>query len=216
MATTTEERRDLEERWRHLVGDDPGAVSVRDDLIRRYGEPHRRYHTRTHLRAVLRAVDTLVTACADASAVRLAAWFHDAVYAGVVGTDEEESARLVLQILPQVGVAPPRVDSVARLVRLTATHTPAPCDPDGQVLCDADLSILGSTPEEYRAYTQAIREEYAHVPTPRFRRGRIQVLETLGGRPRLFHTPAAREWWEESARRNIAAEIAALRATSAP
>ncbi|QVQ55151.1 metal-dependent phosphohydrolase [Spiractinospora alimapuensis] len=212
----TPERHELERRWRDLVGDGPGPASVRDDVLRRYGEPHRRYHTPTHLCAVLRAVDALASACVDVSAVRMAAWFHDAVYKGAAGTDEEESAQLALRLLPQVGVEPSRVDDVARLVRLTATHAPTSSDADGQVLCDADLSILGAAREEYRAYADAIRQEYAHVPTPLFREGRIRVLRTLGDRTPLFHTPLARKWWEESARRNIAAEITTLRAASAP
>lgn len=210
MTETDEEHRALVRHWRTLMGDSPAAVALRDDLLRRYGEPRRHYHTRAHLRAVVTAVDTLAGHCRDATAVRLAAWFHDAVYEGQAGADEEASARLAEESLAEQGVEPDRVAQVARLVRLTATHTPEAADVDGQVLCDADLAILGAEPAEYAAYSRGIRAEYAHVPAPRFTQGRVRILTQLSRRTALFHTPLARRWWEDSARRNIANELAHL------
>ncbi|GAA4397465.1 hypothetical protein GCM10023168_02430 [Fodinibacter luteus] len=65
---------------------DPAVVEeVGRDLLGRWQEPHRRYHGTAHLGEVLAAVDTLCTAervpADDRTVARLAAWFHDAVYA---------------------------------------------------------------------------------------------------------------------------------------
>ena len=68
---------DLIARWRRVVGD--GGDHVAEDLLARWSEPHRRYHDIEHLRDVLDAVDLLDAHAADPMAVRLAAWFHDAV-----------------------------------------------------------------------------------------------------------------------------------------
>ena len=198
---------DLIARWRDLVDDEAAGRS----LLSRWSEPHRRYHDAAHLRAVLDAVDELATDAADPDAVRLAAWFHDAVYAGNPGVDERDSARLAASTLPALGVGDERVAEVVRLVELTATHDPAPDDKNGAVLCDADLAVLGGDPETYAAYAAAVRAEYAHVDEEVFRRGRAEVLERLlSGKP-LYRTAAARERWEDAARRNVRTELNLLR-----
>ncbi len=105
---------------------------------------------------------------------------------------------------------------MARLVRLTASHDPLPGDRNGGLLTDADLAILAADEEVYRAYTVAVRREYAHVPDAAFAAGRAAVLHNLLGLPSLFHTPVLREHWEEPARHNITRELAALRNNPPP
>lgn len=201
---------DLLRRWRDTVPETPATVSVGAALVARYRQPHRRYHDLTHLREVLAAVDELASYAVDADAVRLAAWFHDAVYAGRPGVDEEDSARLAEEWLPGCGVCPGRVDEVARLVRLTVGHAPAADDRNGAVLCDADLAILAAGPARYVRYASAVRAEYAHVPDDVFRRGRLAVLEGLLNRAELYRTPIGRQRWSAAARRNLAGEIRQL------
>jgi len=207
---------DLAAAWRRLTPDSAASRAVCAELLARWAEPHRRYHTRDHLRAVLAAVDRLADLAADADAVRLAAWFHDAIYDGRPGWDEERSAQLALARLPRCGVPPGRVAETARLVRLTATHAPEPHDRDGEVLCDADLAILAAPADGYAAYAAAVREEYRHVPDAAFAAGRAEVLARLLAMPRLFRTPLARELWEERARANLAAELARLAQPAPP
>ncbi|MEV6980267.1 metal-dependent phosphohydrolase [Sphaerisporangium sp. NPDC051017] len=209
--------RDLAAAWRDLAGDSPAAGAVGAELIARWSEPHRRYHTLDHLRAVLAAIEPLAFLTRDPAAVRLAAWFHDAVYDGRPGWDEERSAQLAHSRLPRlVESAHARasgagsVGTVARLVRLTAGHDPAPGDRDGEVLCDADLAVLAGP--GYDAYARAVREEYRHVPDDAFRAGRARVLENLLAMPVLYRTEPARDLWESAARRNVHAELAALTA----
>lgn len=180
------------------------------DLLGRWAEPQRRYHTTDHLRAVLGHVDALAGHAADPDAVRLAAWFHDAVYRPDRSENEERSAALAVRALTEAGLPGPRVAEVARLVRLTVTHHPEPGDRDGEVLCDADLAVLGGTPEAYARYAAAVREEYAFVPEPDFRAGRAAVLRQLLALPALYRTHAARGSFDAPARTNLAAELGTL------
>ncbi|KQX83293.1 MULTISPECIES: hypothetical protein [unclassified Streptomyces] len=189
-------------------GPDPEPYA--DDLLARWQEPQRRYHTLTHLTEVLDRVDVLAEYAADPDVVRLAAWFHDAVYLPDRSENEERSARLAERALPEAGVSPERTAEVARLVRLTVTHDPADDDLDGQVLCDADLSILASPPSAYAAYTAAVREEYHFVPSDAFRAGRADILRQLLALPRLFRTSYANERWEATARYNLRGELELL------
>ncbi|WP_155059032.1 HD domain-containing protein [Streptomyces blattellae] len=190
--------------------DSPDPAPYADDLLTRWQEPQRRYHTLAHLTAVLDHIDVLEKHAADPDAVRLAAWFHDAVYLPERSENEERSARLAERALPEAGLPAAKTAEVARLVRLTVTHAPASDDRDGQVLCDADLAILASPPSAYAAYTAAVREEYHFVPGDAFREGRSAILRQLLGLPRLFHTPHGEREWEATARYNITSELELL------
>jgi predicted metal-dependent HD superfamily phosphohydrolase len=212
-------RAGLAERWALLMQDlgveHPGtdrSAAVGARVLDAYADPRRGYHDLRHLAEVLDHVDALAGPTHDVGAVRLAAWFHDAVYeAGRVrGADEEASAVLAEQLLPGLGVATATVAEVARLVRLTASHHPAEGDTDGAVLCDADLAVLARDPAGYSSYVAGVRREYAHVPDEDFRAGRAGVLQALLDQPRLFRTGTGRDRWEEAARSNLAAELARL------
>lgn len=196
--------------WPAGLAGSPAGAALAAELAARWAEPHRRYHTTAHLRAVLTAIEPLAALAGDADAVRLAAWFHDAVYDGLPGRDEERSAQLAQARLPACGVPAGRVREVARLVRITAGHTYEAGDANAAVLCDADLAVLGGAPEAYASYARAVREEYRHVPDEAFRAGRAAVLRNLLGAPRLFGTAVGRELWEDRARENMARELAGL------
>jgi len=189
-------------------GPDPSPYA--ENLLARWQEPQRHYHTLTHLTSVLDHIDVLEKHADDPDVVRLAAWFHDAVYLPDRSENEERSARLAERALTEAGVPEARTAEVARLVRLTITHDPADDDRDGQVLCDADLAILAAPPSAYAAYTAAVREEYHFVPNDAFRDGRSAILRQLLDLPRLFRTPYGATEWEATARYNLAAELELL------
>ncbi|MGW0814324.1 HD domain-containing protein [Streptomyces viridiviolaceus] len=191
-------------------GSGPDPAPYADNLLARWQEPQRHYHTLTHLTAVLHRVDELEEYADDPDVVRLAAWFHDAVYLPDRSENEERSARLAERALPEAGVSGAKTAEVARLVRLTVGHDPADGDRNGQVLCDADLAVLASSPSAYAAYAAAVRQEYHFVPDDAFRTGRAAVLRQLLDLPRLFRTPHGQREWEATARYNIAGELEML------
>jgi predicted metal-dependent HD superfamily phosphohydrolase len=193
--------------WRSLAGQGREARAVGDELIGRWSEEHRRYHTLTHLRDTLRAAEVLRDEARDIDAVRYAAWFHDAVYEGRPGEDEAESAALAERLLPLLGTDPGLIAEVVRLVGVTRDHRPERWDANGAVLSDADLSALAGTADEYLAYTTAVRAEYRRFPDKVFRAGRLRVLRSLTDCPHLFHTQFGRTHWESRARSNMLAEV---------
>lgn len=199
--------------WTAALGTRPEVVAEGQDLLVRWAEPHRRYHDRRHLAEVLDALRLLTGGQEPPRAVVCAAWLHDAVHDGR-DDDEERSAALATEVLTRLAVEPPVVDEVARLVRLTLTHDPAPDDVGGALLSDADLAVLGSSPERYAGYTADVRQEYAHVDDDAFRSGRTAVLRSLLERPRLYVTQEGHRRWDAAARRNLRDEITALGATS--
>jgi predicted metal-dependent HD superfamily phosphohydrolase len=205
-ATPDALHEELITRWNTAL---PHQEQIGEDLLARYAEPHRRYHTADHLARVLRMIDDLADDH-DLFLVRLAAWFHDAVYAIPPGQlpNEEASARLALRELSRAGLEQEDLTQVARLVRLTATHLPGSRDPEGELLCDADLSILAAPAEEYASYTSAIRTEYAAVPEAVFVAGRLEILTGLIEGD-IFRTRKGRAL-TDAARENVDAERATL------
>lgn len=200
------EHAELLERWHTAL---PHQESLGEALVQRYREPHRRYHDAHHLLAVLRQVDELATD-QDLFLVRLAAWYHDAVYDIPERelTNEEASARLALRELSRAGLEQEDMTQVARLVRLTADHVPGSRDPEGELLCDADLAVLAGPPEAYAAYVAAVREEHASVEEEEFWRARLEVLAPLLEGD-IFRTGKGR-LLSEAARANLTAEVDAL------
>ncbi|MEU8227687.1 PQQ-binding-like beta-propeller repeat protein [Kribbella sp. NPDC048915] len=199
---------DLRDQWNRLL---PHAQPLGDDLLARYAEQHRHYHTQQHLTEVLQTVDELAEYAADPDTVRLAAWFHDAIYDPQAdpGENEEVSAQLAELELAAYGVEAERVEEVGRLVRLTASHDCAPDDRNGAVLCDADLRILSLNAERYDEYAAGIRQEYAHIADRDFARGRMAFLQGLSG-TRLYATQRGQNEWEAPARANLAREVESL------
>jgi predicted metal-dependent HD superfamily phosphohydrolase len=193
-------------------GSAPDPAPYGRDLLERWAEPQRRYHTLDHLVAVLTRVTELTAYSGDPDTAVLAAWFHDAVYRPDRSENEERSAALAERALTEAGVHPARASEVARLVRLTVTHDPAPGDRDGEVLCDADLAVLAGDPAQYAAYAAAVRDEYGFVPDDAFRTARADILRRLLALPTLFRTPYGQQHWEDVARRNVATELELLEA----
>jgi predicted metal-dependent HD superfamily phosphohydrolase len=200
---------DLLAAWNQLIARhtaDPGATGAGQRLLDAWADPRRTYHCVAHLRDVLNRVEELAAHAEEPDAVRLAAWYHDAVYAGLPD-DEERSAQRAEQELAALGVAPQLVDEVARLVRMTVTHDPARGDRNAEVLSDADLSALALPAEHYRRNTAAIRVEYAHISDDVFRKGRVQVLVAMLECPALFRTDHGHQEWEDAARANMRTEL---------
>jgi predicted metal-dependent HD superfamily phosphohydrolase len=195
------------EAWQRIF---PGEETVGRDLLERWSQPHRRYHTPEHLALMLRVIDEHAELADDPDAVRLAAWFHDAVYEVFAADNEEQSAALAGTTLAALGLSASRVSEVARLVRLTAGHQVAPGDRNGALLADADLAILASDGAGYARYAEAVRTEYAAVPDDVFRPGRAAILRKLADLPELFRVVPARADWTARARANLEAEIATL------
>jgi predicted metal-dependent HD superfamily phosphohydrolase len=189
--------------------DDADLEAAGGYLLGRWSEPQRQYHTVTHLSAVLDVIDRFAELAPHPERVRLAAWMHDAVYdpRALGDANERDSAEFAEGLLSTLGVAPEVAAEVARLVGLTAGHATEDDDPDGELLCDADLAVLAGDDQHYAEYVAAIRREYAHVPDEDFKAGRAQVLKALLELPAIYRLEPLREAWEDRARANLEREL---------
>lgn len=182
-----------------VVADLP--IEVEAELLRRWREPHRRYHGESHLRHGLGVLAFLGAGRPE----RVAFWFHDAVHRSSSPSDEEASALLAGSLLDGVFPASER-EEVIRLVLVTIDHDPGPDDLAGGRISDADLAALASPWGAYLANAQRVRSESPGLDGAAWQARRLDFIDRLVGRAAIFRTPKGVALWEAAARRNLALE----------
>ncbi|WP_328700313.1 HD domain-containing protein [Caenimonas soli] len=187
--------------WAGLGATGDGAAAY-EELLARYSEPWRKYHTLQHLRECIATFKSAAHLAAHPAEVEAGLWFHDAVYELQRSDNEEQSAHLAQGRLSGVGVPSEVRARVAALV-LATKHTASPQDPDEQLLVDVDLSILGAAEPRFAEYERQIREEYSFVPEAMFREKRRAILQSFIARPRIYSTPHFFGLLEQQARVNL-------------
>ena len=115
-----------------LIGAPDSVAGQADALLGRWSAPTRQYHDVRHLRSVLDSLAVLTAPGPTPVAVELAAWFHDAVYDGRPGADEEASAVLAERVLAELKAPAGLIAEVGRLIRLTIDHAVAEDDAGGE------------------------------------------------------------------------------------
>mgnify|MGYP001607516004 FL=1 len=203
-----------EQRWTALwqrLGAQGDANAVYDNLIARYSEPHRAYHTLEHIGHCLDEFEQVRHLATNPDAVELALWYHDAIYDTKTKDSEERSAALAVEEARNASLPDSFGQSVANLIMATK-HTTAPTDPDVQLLVDIDLSILGQTGDKFDEYERQVRKEYEWVAEDAFVAGRSSILKSFLDRTPIYSTRFFFNKYEVQARRNIAKSLARLRA----
>lgn len=215
MTHTTPEAMDLLARsWRRCtsaLAPRTIAGSVFDQLLARYSEPHRKYHTLQHLTECLAHVEAVRHLAEHPGEVEIALWFHDGIYDTHRLDNERQSADWARAVLDRHDAAPAAVQRVDELIMATC-HSALPVTPDAQLLVDIDLSILGALPQRFAEYEEQIRQEYAFVPEDIFRNKRGEILQAFLARPVIYSTPHFQAALEARAKDNLRQAIAGLSA----
>jgi predicted metal-dependent HD superfamily phosphohydrolase len=192
-------------RWLQLwerLGAQGSGHSIFAHLVAAYTEPGRAYHTAEHLRDCLAQFDLARDTAQRPDEVEAALWFHDAVYVPGGSDNEDRSAGLAQAALTACGVVVGAANRIAELV-LATRHLTVPSDPDMQLLCDIDLSILGREPSVFDEFERRIRQEYDWVPEPVYRTSRSEVLAEFLRRRSIYQTEFFRNRYEGQARANL-------------
>jgi predicted metal-dependent HD superfamily phosphohydrolase len=193
------------ERWTALwqrLGARGNGLAVFERLAAAYAEPTRAYHNATHIGDCLTLLDTSRRLARHPDEVEAAIWFHDAVYVAGRSDNEEQSAELARTSLRDAKVASDATERVGALV-LATRHGTTPHQPDESLLCDIDLSILGTPPELFDLFERHIRQEYAMVPEQIYRTRRSEILRGFLNRLSIFQTAWFRDRFEARARENL-------------
>ena len=187
------------------------------NLIMLWSTPDRAFHNLRHLIDLLTRVDELSEETRNPDLVRLAAWYHGAIFSVSAdqamhrngGEDEAASAALAYEELVAAGVSEKNANRVAELIMNLRRHDLPTSDIDAAALSDADLGCLAIEPQRYREYSRLIYSEYAHLPLLSYLRTRTTIVRKLLARDRLFASPLGQRW-ELPARENLEAELRRL------
>jgi len=209
--------------WRRSVeavgatADRTAIESTGQALIERWTSEERVHHNLKRLIAVLARVDELAAETHQPDVVRLAAWYHGAVFTSAApsayahrgGADAEASAELARSELGALGVPERAIERIGTLIQYLSRHVAPANDIDAQALCDADLGGLAAEPQRYEAYLREVRAEYSHIPERDYVEARLAIIGRLLERRTLFASPLG-HGWENAARDNLRAERARL------
>jgi predicted metal-dependent HD superfamily phosphohydrolase len=195
------------ETWSRLGVAAPEELLV--ELIARYSEPHRFYHTLQHLRECFSVLEPASHLTSRLGEIELALWFHDAIYDTRTQDSEELSARWAEQSLIAGGVSSDAAARVRELV-LATKHNAVPEGEDAKLLVDVDLSILGAAEPRFAEYERQVRQEYGWVPEEAFRQGRARILASFLDRSSIYSTAWFTARLEEQARKNLSRSLKEL------
>lgn len=130
--------------------------------------------------------------------------YHDIIYNPSSKTNEEDSASVAKLDLSGMRLDLNKIERLILSTKHEQIHQP---DVETQCMIDADLSILGSPKSEYLSYMVSIREEYSFVNYLDYSYGRIQFLQKMLSREKIFYKLTE---LESIARTNLYDEIVYL------
>jgi len=198
---------DLEHRWhsfaRKIILPQPDAIW--DSIVTLYSEKDRHYHNLQHIADCLHKLDQWPGYVPEKNAIELALWFHDIIYETQRADSKESCAALATHFLR----GHPLETNISSLILATQHRATKGMKPE-EIICDIDLSILGSQPKKYQLYAQNTRLEYLWLGSDEYRIARTNVIENILAREHIFQTNYAHHRWEKQARSNLQKERNAL------
>lgn len=201
----------LLKHWQQATSDINNHTELKSkyykQLVSRYSSFRRKYHNLNHIAALLNYVEQYESELSNPNEIRLAIWYHDAVYRPLKKDNEVKSAVLAKNHLSQLQLNPDSITRIEKLIEATADHyLPEHLnDFDSQFFMDIDLSILGAPREKYVAYMWQVRKELVLVPRFMYKKGRVKALEQLLGLRYIYKTELFQPL-EKQARENMQLE----------
>ena len=190
----------------NTYGSSPDTTSkLWQEIERQYSDPSRHYHTLLHLQNLISELQPVQSTFKTWNVVVFAVVYHDIIYKVSKSNNEEKSAELAVKRLGEIAVPENSVDRCKKFILATKRHQQV--DDEIDLFTDADLAILGSSPDSYRTYTNQIRKEYSIYPDLLYKPGRKKVLLHFLGMQTIYKTSFFIEKYEEQARRNLENEL---------
>ncbi len=149
-----------------------------ENLRKIYSQKDRYYHNMEHIKYMLDVVTKTANNGNRAILSYLIAWYHDAVYSGKYN-DEEKSAELAIEELgPYLDSRDVNLIADGILATKHQLRSRSFCEEISMVM-DADLYILGESPQVYAKYARNIRKEYSNLTDSLYIHGRSKFLNKM-------------------------------------
>ncbi len=165
----------------------------------------RTFHTLNHTVGVVRACWTLASHYEvpepSVEVLLTAAWFHDTGYITGGANHEQESVKIAVRFLRDFNLPPEfyfKIEGLINATRITAR----PVGLLEEILCDADLSHLGST--EYETWSLLLKKEFELLSGKPMTLRAWNKQNIFFFKNHVYYTGYAREHWEPVKQRNLA------------
>jgi predicted metal-dependent HD superfamily phosphohydrolase len=182
------------------------ANQLWEEIEKSYSGSKRYYHTLTHLDHLLEQLTEVKHTIKNWDATLFSLYYHDIVYNTLKSDNEEKSAALAEKRMGQVRIPTELIENCKVQILATKSHLKE-IDEDTNYFTDADLSILGQSPEVYTQYYKNIRKEYSIYPDIIYNPGRKEVLKIFLEMGRIFKTNFFHAKFEKQAKKNLQAEL---------
>lgn len=189
--------------------DEKLALTLWKEIEKSYSSKKRHYHNLSHLSALINELTPCRQMISDWDILLFSIFYHDIVYKVLRSDNEEKSAELAVERLQQLGIEPGRIEKCRQQIIATKSHNDTG-DRDTQLFTDADLSILGQSPDVYDAYCKQIRKEYSIYPDIVYNPGRKKVLDHFLKMEKIYKTDWFFSKYETTARLNLQRELQEL------
>ena len=189
-----------------------------DDVVKRYSVKNRYYHNLEHIYSMCDYWEMYKHKFEYPNYVFYAIIYHDIIYKtrpGYMSSSEQMSAMYFFyevfdkkwfNLNSGFGSYIMLLIESTEHVNRSKTRMPSMKNSEVKLLLDIDLSIIGSSEEEYNTYCKNIRKEYNFYPNFLYNKGRLDVLQELLKREKIFLTKEFSKF-EKKARINIQNEI---------
>ncbi|GAB0157913.1 hypothetical protein CHRYSEOSP005_32060 [Chryseobacterium sp. Alg-005] len=176
------------------------------EIEKKHSRKGRFYHNLEHLESMFSELEAAGDQIRHFATVSFSVFYHDIIYHVTSKSNEEKSAELAVSRLEGLQVNQTIIKDVFEQILATKTHQLSNHH-DTNFLLDADLSILGKSPESYIQYTQKIRKEYSLYPDLLYIPGRKKVLQHFLELESIFKTDFFKTKYEKQAKENIQSEL---------
>lgn len=148
------------------------VLGFKEDVVNRYNEPHRYYHTQQHLIDLITFLNSKQQLTDE---LFLTAVYHDAIYWPSSSTNEADSADLFVKDSILAGYPDEKINIVKQNILDTKSHIPS--SKGSEDFIKADLQIFERPLGELLEYEMQIFKEFQFVDYLDYKRERVKVLE---------------------------------------
>jgi predicted metal-dependent HD superfamily phosphohydrolase len=188
--------------------DSEQRLTMWNEVEKNYSKSDRHYHNLTHLNSMLTELKLYKGKFNNWDTIVFAIVYHDLVYNTLKSKNEEQSAEVAIKRLTKIAFPEKLITFCSQLILATKKHEPS--DSETNLFTDADLSILGSDPETYKAYSKQIRLEYSIYPDMMYNPGRKKVLTHFLKMDNIYKTNEFSDRYEQNAKTNLQTELNSL------
>jgi len=201
----------LWQKWNHLVSVFSSELCLPsylfEEICNFYSESGRAYHNLGHIQFFFEKFENYRDKIQSSNAFELAIWYHDIVYDPLQKNNEIASVELFRKHSEILHIKTSVVKKVEDLIMATEKHRLENYDLEACLFLDLDLLILASSSDRYKEYAQAIRKEFQSFSDKDFYRGRLEFLQKILEKDRVFFTDFIQIDYESAARKNMKDEV---------